>query len=243
MAILQQRDEDAVRRRFAVELKRDVEITLFTRQALGGLYVPGRECRSCEPAQQLLEEISALSDKVHLEIVDYYSEHERAETAAVTGIPAILIGSNGSSNIRFYGLPSGLGFAVLLDALALVSRGRSELSLKTRKSLSRLTEDVHVQVFVTPTGQQCPDVARLAYRLAIESPNVLADVVDAQEFPRLAGAYGVREVPKTVINDQAKITGPVDEEAMLDAVLNAMGGKDGAGNSEHEAASRVSLST
>ena len=226
MAILQQRDEDAVRRRFAVELKRDVEITLFTRQAPGGLYVPGRECQSCEPAQQLLEEISALSDKVHLEIVDYYSEHERAETAAVIGIPAILIGSNGSSNIRFYGLPSGLEFAVLLDALALVSRDRSELSLKTRKSLSRLTGDVHVQVFVTPTGQQCPDVARLAYRLAIESPKVLADVVEAQGFPRLAGTYGVREVPKTVINDAVQLNGVVDEDSLLDGILRAVDGEE-----------------
>ena len=48
MPILQRRDEEAVRQRFDVELKRDVKLTLFTQRSIGGLYIPGRECKSSD---------------------------------------------------------------------------------------------------------------------------------------------------------------------------------------------------
>ena len=151
MPILQPRDQQAVRERFDVELKRDVNIKLVTQRNVGGLFIPGRECRSCGPTQQLLEEVEALSPKIHLEVVDYYADREDAEALGVEKIPAAIIGSNGDHNVRFYGLPSGLEFAVLLDAITVASTGRSPLQLETRRRLRRLKQDVHIQVFATPT--------------------------------------------------------------------------------------------
>ena len=69
-------------------------------------------------------------------------------------------------------------------------------------------------------------MARVAHEMAIESPRVLADVVEVQEFPHLAQAYRVRGVPKTVINDRVQFTGAVTEEAFLEKVLQAVGEKE-----------------
>ena len=152
MPILQPNDQKAVRKRFDVELKRDVHIVLITQRNIGGLFIPGRECKSCGPTRELLEEVSDLSPKIHLEIVDYYGDEEGARDRGVQKIPAILIGGpDGSENVRFYGLPSGNEFAVLLDAIIASSSSRSSLQLETRRRLKRLQEDVHIQVFVTPT--------------------------------------------------------------------------------------------
>ena len=66
-------------------------------------------------------------------------------------------------------------------------------------------------------------MARVAHNMAMESSRVVADVVEIQEYPRLAQAYGVRSVPKTVINDSVQFSGAVTEEVLLGWILEAVG--------------------
>ena len=223
MPILQKNDQQAVRQRFDLEIKRDVNLTLYTQRDIGGLFIPGRECRSCEPTQQLLEELSALSPKIHLEVKDFYSSQEDAKASGVEKIPGIIIGADAGDNVRFYGLPSGFEFALLLDTIIAASNKQSPLQLETRRRLKRLRQDVHIQVFVTPTCKFCPAVARVAHAMAMESPRILTDVVEIQEFPHLRQVYQVMGVPKTVINDTLQFVGAVSEEVLLRRLLEAVG--------------------
>lgn len=223
MPILQRRDEETVRQRFDIELKRDVKMTLFTRRNVGGLYIPGRECQTCEPTEKLLREVSTLSPRIDLDIVDFYGSQEEARDLGVDKIPALVVSCNGNNNVRFYGMPSGLEFAVLLDTIVAASSNRSTLQTKTRRRLKDLEEDVHLQVFVTPTCQFCPSLVRLAHALAMESPRIVADVVEIQEFPTLTNIYNVMSVPKTVINGSAHFTGAVTEEVFLRRIMTAVG--------------------
>lgn len=62
--------------------------------------------------------------------------------------------------------------------------------------------------------------------MAMESPHIVADVVEIQEFPHLAQAYNVRGVPKTVLNDTVQFTGAVPEAVFLKQVLEAAGVED-----------------
>ena len=151
MPILREQDQEVVRQKFKVELKRDVNITLYTKNDIGGLYIPGRECKTCGPTQQMLEEVSALSSKIHLDVVDYYGNQEDAKSRGIEKIPAIVVSANGGDNVRLYGLPTGIEFALLLDTIIASSMKGSSLQLETRQRLKRLKEDVHIQVFVTPT--------------------------------------------------------------------------------------------
>lgn len=58
--------------------------------------------------------------------------------------------------------------------------------------------------------------------MAIEFPNVTADIVEANEFPELSQRYGVSGVPKTVINDKVEFVGAVPEEQFLAAIQQAV---------------------
>ena len=224
MPILQQQDTEAVRKRFRAELKRDVGLTLYTEKSPGRLFIPGRECRSCGPTQQMLEEVVALSPKLSLEVVDYYANDADAASRGIDKIPATVISGQGHGDrVRYYGLPSGFEFAVLLGSIIAASTTRRPLQMKTRRGLKELNQDVHIQVFVTPSGQDCPAVARVAHDMAMESSRVVADVVEIQEYPQLAQAYGVRSVPKTVINDSVQFTGAVTEDVFLGRILEAVG--------------------
>lgn len=155
MQILQEKEREAIQSRLDVELKSDVSLTLFTQANIGGLFIPGRECRSCQPTQQLLEEVVELSPKLRLEVVDYYANQADAQSRGVDKIPATIVagdnaGVNHGDRVKCYGLPSGFEFAVLLDSLIAASARRAPLQLETRRRLKQLREDVHIQVFVTP---------------------------------------------------------------------------------------------
>lgn len=149
MPILQKGDQQAVQQRFEAELTDDVNITLYTQRT--GLYIPGRECRTCGTTQQLLEEVTALSPKIHLNVVDFYSNQEAARASGIDRIPAFVVSSNGGNNVRFFGMPAGYEFASLLDTIVEASRRQTGLKPKTREWLRKLQKDVHIQVFVTPT--------------------------------------------------------------------------------------------
>jgi glutaredoxin-like protein len=222
MPMLQQKDREAVRLRFDTELKRDVQVTLYT-QSNSGLVIPGRVCRYCGPTQELLEEVSALSQRVLLEVVDFYKNGDEASSRGIARIPALTIGRDGRDNVRFYGMPSGFAFAVLLDSIIAASDKRSTLPLETRRQLKGLKEDVHVQVFVTANSPGWQTLARAAYTMAIESDKVIADVLEIRQLPELVQLYNVMGVPKTVINDKVQFTGPASEDELLRLILEAAG--------------------
>ena len=75
--------------------------------------------------------------------------------------------------------------------------------------------------------------------MAIESPRVTADVVEANEFPDLSYRFQVSAVPKIVINDSVELLGSQREQRFLEAVLKAAanGGK-GTGDGEQGKANR-----
>jgi len=219
MALLKAADGNTIRQRFQAKLVDDVTITLFTASA-AGLTVPGWECEYCPTTLQLLEEIVALDARLKLEVRSIAADLD-TDRLPVARVPAIVISRNGGSRIRFYGIPSGFEFAALIDDLVAVSRNESGLAPETKRALGALTQDVHIQVFVTPTCPYCPGASRLAHAMGLESPRVRADVIEATEFPVLADKYGVYGVPKVVLNETRSFEGALPEAAFLQHVMAA----------------------
>ena len=143
-------DQETLRQRFDRELKKTTRLTLFTQMA-SALLIPGRECRTCGQTQQLLEELIALSPKLKLEVRDIYAEADAAQEQGVDRIPAILMGGDGQQNMRYFGIPSGHEFVTMLEDVIALSQGSSPLEPPIRRRVARIKEDVHIQVFVTPT--------------------------------------------------------------------------------------------
>jgi predicted DsbA family dithiol-disulfide isomerase len=67
---------------------------------------------------------------------------------------------------------------------------------------------------------------RLAQHMAIASPRVSAECIEATEFPDLSQRYQVMAVPKIVINDKVQFEGAIPEKDFLGAVLEAVDGKE-----------------
>jgi predicted DsbA family dithiol-disulfide isomerase len=67
---------------------------------------------------------------------------------------------------------------------------------------------------------------RLAQHMAIASPRVTAECIEANEFPELSRRYQVMAVPKVVINDKVQFEGAIPEPDFLGAVLQAVDGHE-----------------
>lgn len=220
MAWIRPEDRVWLSQRLGSELAEPVRLMLFT-TASGGLEVPEHPCPTCGPTEELLRELGTLDPRIQLEVWSVLANPQRAKELGVERVPAVLLARNGDARVRFYGIPAGFEFATLVDALIMVSRGASPLSPATRARLVGLSAPIHIQVFVTPTCPYCPPVARLACAVAVESPQVRSDVVEASEFPDLVDRYRILGVPKVVINETTAFEGAIPEDEFVRKLLQA----------------------
>ena len=179
------------------------------------------DCMYCDDTQAILEELLGLSERTELAIHHQASSNGIFDEYKIDKVPAIALKARGQQDagIRYFGIPSGYEFSSLIEDILMVSQGDSGLSPESRSALGQLTEPVHLQVFVTPTCPYCPAAVRLAHQMALESPMVTADMVEATEFPALSQKYGVMGVPRTVINESDHVEGAVPEAMLLPKVL------------------------
>ena len=56
----------------------------------------------------------------------------------------------------------------------------------------------------------------------MENPLVLADIVEANEFPELSERFAVRSVPKTIVNGVVQLLGAQPEAKLLEAIQEAV---------------------
>ncbi len=187
------------------------------------------DCDYCNETQQLLEEVSAIDDRIGLTVHDRTREAEVAEKFGVDKFPTAVIAAKDGAEIvdlgiRFAGLPSGHEFSTLVNDILLVSKRDSGLSQNTRDFLKGLKDPLLLQVFVTPTCPYCPRAVLLAHQMAMENPRLIrAEGVEATEFQELAQKFYVSGVPQTVINSGVKmVVGAVPEINLVNQIKQAL---------------------
>ena len=200
------------------DLAGPVRLVMFTQEF---------ECAYCAETRQLVEEVAALSGQLTAEVYDFVADKEKAEEWGIDKIPAIAVIGAEDYGVRFYGIPSGYEFPSLLHAIRMVVAGKPELSEEGMQALAELAEPVHIQVFITPTCPYCSMAVVLAHQMAVASPMVRSDMVEAMEFPHLAIKYQVMGVPRTVINETVHIEGAAPEAAVLEKLREALAGVGG----------------
>jgi glutaredoxin-like protein len=203
---------------FLGDLPHPVRLVMFTQDF---------ECDFCAETRQLVEEIAELSDQITAEIFDFVEDKDEAEAMGVDKIPAVAVIGAEDYGVRIYGIPSGYEFTSFLYAIRAVSAGITELSDAMLEALEAVDQPVHVQVFVTPTCPYCPQSVMMAHQMAIASPMVRGDMVEATEFPHISQKYQVMGVPRTVINESVHIEGAAPEEMIIDKLKEALADSEG----------------
>ena len=147
MSILNESIRKQVQDLFDGQLKQPVGVLFFSSE---------NDCETCSDTQQLLVEVTDLSEKISLEVHNLENDAELAQKYHIDKVPGIIfVGKDGDQlvdyGIRMLGIPSGHEFSSLIHDLLLVSGRDSGLEQKTRDELKKITQPIRLQVFVTPT--------------------------------------------------------------------------------------------
>jgi glutaredoxin-like protein len=212
VSLIPNEHKEHIRSELNEKMEKPVKLIMFTQEI---------ECKFCVETRQLIQEMATLNEKIQVEIYDFVANSDKAKEYGVDKVPAIVIVGEKDYGVRFYGLPYGYEFQTLIEAVVNVSKGKTDLSDKTKEMLKEIKTPVHIQVFVTLTCPYCPTVASVAHKFAIENDWIKADVIDAGEFPHLGHKYGIMGVPKTVINEKIEFVGVLPEDLFLEHVLLA----------------------
>jgi glutaredoxin-like protein len=220
-ALLSEEDRKYLVDLFEKELKGEVKILFFGSKKK-------EECEYCDLTEQILQELAETSNKITIESHDFDDEEALAKKYNVEMVPAILMldSTDKDMRIKYYGIPSGYEFSSLIeDVIATSKNGTVELSPDTIKKLEDIKEPLKLQVFVTPTCPYCPKAVLMAHKLAMQSPKITGEMIEANEFPDLSMQYNVSSVPHIIINEgEGEFVGALPEEAFVEQVINALKG-------------------
>jgi glutaredoxin-like protein len=141
MGALKEKDKEKVAN-ILKGIGKDVTIVMFTQEM---------ECPRCEMTRLMLEEVSDLSEKLSLEVHDFVAEADLAKKYGVDKIPATVLLGDKDYGIRFYGVPAGYEFNVLIEDIMDVGKRNPGLSKDVMTELAKVDRPVHMQVLISPT--------------------------------------------------------------------------------------------
>src|SRR3989304_5773711 len=115
--VISEMDKLILKKKFTA-LTGDVELIVFTQE---------HECQFCKETRELVLELGSLSPKIKTKVYDFVKNGDEDMKYNIKKIPAIAIIGKQDYGIRYYGVPAGYEFAVLVDDILDVSKGATNL--------------------------------------------------------------------------------------------------------------------
>ncbi len=193
------------------DLPNEANLVFFTKE---------EDCAVCKDTLAFVEEIASLHDNIKVTVFDLEKDIEAAKKYGVDKAPAIVALDKDMTDfgMRFYGPPAGYEINSFLASIREVGGHQEPLPEPLLNRIKAIDQDVHIQVFVTPTCPHCPGPVVIGHRLALENEHITADMVEASTFPELSNKYGVRGVPKIVINEKYEFVGSQPISKFLEVI-------------------------
>ena len=149
---LSAQDMADIQQYFREYLEEPVTLWLFTVAPEGGALMVFRV---------ICQDLTKLDPRFHFEDRDYQKDTELVASFGLDKGPAVVV-TNGASQVpaagdksvrivRFYGIPEGLQFGVMVQDAVDLSREATELAQDTVVALSKISSPVSLEVFFNPT--------------------------------------------------------------------------------------------
>ena len=170
--------------------------------------------------RDLVIDIANLGDK--LEAVVKTKGEDAALEAKVNAdkFPVVaLIDKDGNyAGVKFHGVPGGHELNSFLLAIYNLAGPGQALDASVLEAIQAIDKKVNIKVAVSLSCHLCPDVVVGAQRIAIENPNVEAEMLDIANFPELKTKHKVMSVPCMIVNDEKVTFGSKSIQDMLNFI-------------------------
>ena len=188
------------------EMKGDVTIALFTKEG---------ECPTCEETLAYMQEVTELTDKIHLVEYDINKDAELAKKYNVAMVPSIVLldANKEYKGVKFNGIPAGHEINSFIPAILEVSGNVSDMPKELEERIMKIDKPMNIKVFITLSCPHCPGAVQKAHKMALMNPFIDAEMIEAETFGELSMKHNVSGVPKIVINDAYDLIGnqPIQE--------------------------------
>ena len=197
---------------FTAEMRQQLD-TVFNRMErplLLKLYLDSRPVS--EELEQFITALTALSDKLAIDVVDRQADVAFApcvEVCQADGTP---------TGLAFHGVPSGHEFTSFVLGLYNAAGPGQALDEDAREQIAAITNKTDMKILVTLSCTMCPDLVVAAQRIAAANPNVTAHIYDIRHFENLKNQYNVMSVPCMVLNNQSVFFGKKNIQQILSLI-------------------------
>lgn len=164
--------------------------------------------------QSFIQEFCALDEHLVFQV--------KPAPAGETYLPAVrlLDAQQDDTGIRFGGIPTGHELNSLVLAVYNAAGPGQELSPELVERIKSLPP-TKIQIGVALTCHFCPDVVATCQHMAVLNPNISAEMIDLQLFPKLRKQKHIMSVPATMIDDGDVIFGSQTPEQLVTACEQA----------------------
>jgi len=155
--------------------------------------------------RELLNDIAELSDKVSFE-----------DTGADQRVPSfVVVKENETRGVRFAAIPLGHEFTSLVLALLWTGGHPPKVDPEVIAQIKALDRDMRLEVYMSLSCHNCPDVVQAATLMAIYNPRIQTTVIDGGLNQAEVEARQVMAVPMVYLNDQVFGSGRMSLEEIL----------------------------
>lgn len=172
------------------------EVTLIT-------IVDPNNSKSIE-LRDLVLDIADLGEKLKAEVyikgnTKSIEEKINADKYPVVGL---LDKDRNYSGVKFHGVPGGHELNSFILAIYNLSGPGQAIEPTNLKAIKNINNKINLKVCVSLSCHLCPDVVASAQRIAIENPNVEAEMLDLANFDEIKTKYKLMSVPAIIVNNK-----------------------------------------
>ena len=155
--------------------------------------------------RELLQEITALSDKVSLD-----------ETGNDARKPSFVIAKEGETHgVRFAAIPLGHEFTSLVLALLWTGGHPPKVEQDVLDQIKALDSDLNFEVYMSLSCHNCPDVVQATTLMTVFNPRINVTVIDGGLYQDEVNTRNIMAVPATFLNGEMFASGRMLVEEIL----------------------------
>ena len=155
--------------------------------------------------RELLQEITALSDKVSLD-----------ESGTDARKPSFVIAKEGETHgVRFAAIPLGHEFTSLVLALLWTGGHPPKVEQDVLDQVKALDSDLNFEVYMSLSCHNCPDVVQATTLMTVFNPRINVTVIDGALYQDEVNERNIMAVPATFLNGEMFASGRMLVEEIL----------------------------
>ncbi|SDK51064.1 alkyl hydroperoxide reductase subunit F [Methylophilus rhizosphaerae] len=155
--------------------------------------------------RELLQEITALSDKVSLD-----------ESGNDARKPSFVIAKEGETHgVRFAAIPLGHEFTSLVLALLWTGGHPPKVEQDVLDQIKALDSDLNFEVYMSLSCHNCPDVVQATTLMTVFNPRINVTVIDGALYQDEVNERNIMAVPATFLNGEMFASGRMLVEEFL----------------------------